>query len=113
MPARGGATVPRPGRNFASSCECSSSEQQRHRRKRQPHLLSENPSEQYYVSVMEEEFEGAVHGWARSAITGYFAAKGAVCPQWPAMTNSFMGLRVLGAISRSFKGWGKEAGSPG
>src|SRR5216684_3482055 len=88
----------------ASTCECPSSEQQRHRGKRQPHLLGENPSEQYYVSVMEEEFESAMHGWAGSVISGYFAAKGAVCPQWPAMTNSFMGLRVLGAISRSCKG---------
>src|SRR5260370_10060806 len=88
----------------ASTCEGSSSEQQRHRRKRQPHLLGENPSEQYYISMMEEEFESAVHGWAGSVISGYFVAKGAVCPQWPAMTNSFMGLRVLGAISRSCKG---------
>src|SRR5712692_825603 len=79
-------------------------EQQRHRRKRQPQLLGENPSEQQYVSMMEEEFERAMHGGAGSAISGYFVAKGAVCPQWPAMTNSAIGLRVLGASSRSFKG---------
>ncbi len=65
---------------MASARERARREQQRHGGQRQPHLLDENPSEQHYVSMMEEEFERAVHGGAGFAISGYFVAKGAVCP---------------------------------
>src|SRR5467141_34274 len=44
-------------------------QQKRHRGKRQAYLLGENPSEQQNVTVMEQKFESAVHGWAASGIS--------------------------------------------
>src|SRR5438132_7361851 len=46
----------------AGAGESAGREQQRHRRKRQAYLLGENPSEQQNVSMVETEFERAVHG---------------------------------------------------
>jgi hypothetical protein len=37
------------------------SQQQRHGRNREPHLLCENPGEKDYISMMQKEFECAVH----------------------------------------------------
>src|SRR5260370_1684131 len=65
----------------AGACECACREQQRHGRERQPHLLGENPSEQQSLSMMDQEFQSAVHGVAGAALSSYFVAKGAVCPQ--------------------------------
>src|SRR5262245_14320604 len=43
----------------------------------------------------------------------YFPIKGAVWPHLPVITNSRIGLRTRGAVSRSRSGCGREAGSPG
>jgi len=47
----------------AGTGERAGGEQEGHGRKRQSQLLGEHPSKQQYISVMEEEFERAVHGW--------------------------------------------------
>src|SRR5579863_1596106 len=108
---------------MAGSGERAGCQHHRQRWNGKPELLGKDPRQQHHVSMLDQKFEGAVHragsGPCETKVQrnfsskNYFEMKSAVCPHLPLMTNSRMGLRTRGAVSRSRYGWGREAGSPG